>query len=224
MIRSNIFTAPIALSLCLFSCLTAFLTILGSEAIAEDPAKKPPALGGAQSKAPSHSETDEQKAAKLRAACAAFDQLAQQFLDGRHDEEALSYTDHVINLSPKDARAYYLRAFALARLQRFDAASDDIDKAIALYPNQISPETKNCHALRLEILQKLGQNAKAAEEEKKFSAYLKGTPPPDIKATMQMSEISKAYTKQTRWHPNKPLPMINPNKKNSVQTQATQQP
>jgi tetratricopeptide (TPR) repeat protein len=182
--------------------------------------------GGWQSKVSDKNFTDKQNAAKVQTACTAYKKIAQGFLKGRNDEQALSYMDHTINIDPKDPEAYYLRALALTRLKRFEAASDDIDKAIALYPNKVTKETKDCHALRLAVLQKLGQTKKAEEEQKKFAEYLKGAQAPDITPTPQFSERFNNIPPK-RWHPNSPLPMINPTKKRPLPQaapQATPQP
>jgi tetratricopeptide (TPR) repeat protein len=179
-------------------------------------------LGGYQSKFSSRTDSPEQKAAKLQAACAAYKGVAQNFLTTRNDEQALSYLDHVVNISPKqDPQAYYLRALALSRLKRFEPALDDVDKAIQLYPTKVDEETRNCHALRLAILQNLGQAAKALDEQKKFANYLKGAKAPDIKSTMQLSQMP--HFPQKRWHPYTPLPILDP-KQAATKPRATQQP
>jgi hypothetical protein len=186
--------------------------------------------GGFQSKISDRNDSDKQKADKLQAACAAYKKLAQAFLKGHNDEQALSYLDHTIILAPKDPQAYYLRALALARLKRYDAAGEDIDKAIALYPPKVNDETKNCHALRVAVLQKLGQTTKVAEEQKKSADYLKGAQLPDITPTPQMSGTTSsanamfADIPQKRWHPSTPLPMLDPTRKSKMPPQATQRP
>jgi tetratricopeptide (TPR) repeat protein len=182
--------------------------------------------GGWQSKISDKNFTDKQNAAKLQSACTAYKKLAQAFLKGRNDEQALGYMDHTIIMAPKDPEAYYLRALALTRLKRFDAASDDIDKAIALYPNKVTNETKNCHALRVAVLQKLGQTKKVEDEQKKFAEYLKGAQAPDITPTPQFGDRFNNIP-QKRWHPYSPLPMIDPTKRRphpQAAPQATPQP
>jgi tetratricopeptide (TPR) repeat protein len=183
--------------------------------------------GGFQSKISDRNFSEKEKAAKLQAACTAYKKLAQTFLQGHNDEQALSYMDHTIIIAPKDPESYYLRAMALARLKRYDAAIDDIDKAIELYPKKVNEETKNCHALRLAVLQKQGQTTKVLDEQKKSADYLKGTQPPDISASPQSSPLTTnpmfENIQQKRWHPHSPLPMLDPTKRPRM-PQTTPQP
>ena len=130
----------------------------------------------------------------------------RQSLQARKDGQALSYLDHTISLTPKDPQLYYLRSIALARLKQFDAAIDDVNKGLALYPKNVNADTKNCHALRLAIFQATAKADKVAEEKKNFAAYLKDTSVPDITFTPEV--LPNMGIVAPRWHPNKPMSLL----------------
>lgn len=50
-------------------------------------------------------------------------------------EEAISYFDKLIELTPKDAEAYFLRGTAKSNIMDSDGAIEDFDTAIKLRPN-----------------------------------------------------------------------------------------
>lgn len=89
---------------------------------------------------------------------AALEQKGQVLYDSWNLERAVEVLDHAIAANPKSHVSYLLRARAYYRMEEYGAAFDDCERAIAIYPYELT-----AYLQETQILIDVGQFAQAEE-------------------------------------------------------------